>query len=356
MLFDFQTLDDLVRTQADPEPFSGAIYMTRGERVIFSQGYGYANRSERLLNRVDTRFQAASGSKIFSAVAVCQLIEAGKLTLESRVVDLLPGVFPNIDPAVNVRHLLTHTSGITSYFEEDVNPDYEALWQSTPVYRMQRNGDFLPLFQNKAMKFAPGTRFEYNDGGFILLGALIEAVSGMAFQDYVQEQVFRRAHMVDAGYFPTDQLPPRTALAYLPAADGSWRSNIFAVPARGVADGGAYTSTLDWYQFWQALRQCRLLGQEMTALLLQPQVPTGEDAPNTHYGLGVWIEMQDERLSSYFVEGYDPGVSMCSFVYPEQDLILTMLANTNKALWPLQQKLHAAILSGTISNHKGDTQ
>lgn len=343
MEINFQTLDNLVRAQQHPEPFSGAIYITTGDQVVFAQGYGYAQRAERILNRVDTRFQTASGSKIFTAVAICQLVEAGKLALESRVVDLLPGVFSQMDAAVTVYHLLTHTSGFTSYFEEDINPDYEALWQETPVYRMRRTQDFLPLFQHKPQKFPPGERFEYNDGGFILLGALVEKISGQPFQEYVQQHIFRRAHMVDAGYFSSDQLPARTALAYLPGADGAWRSNIFAVPARGGADGGANTSALDWYQFWQALAQFKLLGKEMTGMLLRPQVVTAEEAPNTHYGLGVWLEVQGETVKSYFVEGYDPGVSMRSLVFPEQELTLTMLANTNKALWPLYEKLRAEL-------------
>ncbi len=341
MPIDFQTLDNLVRAQQDPQPFSGAIYMTRGDQVLFAQGYGYANLSERILNRVDTRFQTASGSKIFTAVAICQLVEAGKLELQSRLAEILPGQFPLLDPSITLHHLLTHTSGMTSYFEEDLNPDYEALWQDLPVYRMRRTEDFIPLLQHKPMKFTPGARFEYNDGGFILLGRVVEQISGLPFQDYVQQHIFRRAHMVDAGYFPTDQLPLRVALAYLENPDGTWRSNIFSVPVRGGADGGAYTSALDWHQFWQALKFCRLLGEQMTGLLLQPQVITGEDAPNTHYGLGVWIDMEGERLKSTFVEGYDPGVAMRSMVFPEQDLILTLQANTNKALWSLFLKLQA---------------
>ena len=169
--------------------------------MLFARSYGYAVRSERIPNRLDTRFQTASGSKIFTAVAICQLIESGRLALDTHIQDCLPVAFPLFDPGITVRHLLTHNSGITSYFEEDIDPDYEALWQQVPVYRMRTPSDFLPLLENRPMKFRPGERFEYNDGGFVLLGAIVEQVSGMPFREYIQEQTFRKAHMVEFGLF-----------------------------------------------------------------------------------------------------------------------------------------------------------
>lgn len=335
MPIDFQSLDQQIRSIQDPEPFSGSVYLTQADRVLFAHSYGYALRSERIPNRLDTRFQTASGSKIFTAVAICQLIETGRLTLDTRLQDCLPVVFPLFDEEITVRQLLTHTSGITSYFEEDVNPDYEALWQQVPVYRMRTPFDFLPLLEHKPMKFRPGERFEYNDGGFVLLGAIVEQVSGLPFRDYIQKHIFRKAHMVDSGYFAADRLPPRTALAYIQDPDGFWRSNIFAVPVMGGGDGGAYVTALDWYQFWVALRTHKLLGEQMTRELLHPHVQTSDSPPNTHYGYGVWIHKQDQQPTAYFVEGFDPGVAMFSSVYPDQETILTVLGNATGAVWPV---------------------
>ncbi len=333
MSVDFQILDETIRSVSDQEPFSGSIYLTQGAKVLFAQGYAYAVRAERIRNRVDTRFQVASGSKIFTSIAICQLVEHGLLSLDTRLVELLPIDFPNFDPGISVRHLLTHSSGITSYFEEDVYPDYEALWRNVPVYNLRRPLDFLPLFQGKPMKFKPGERFEYNDGGFVLLGAIVEQVSGVSFSEYVQKNIFRRAHMVDAGYFASNQLPPRTALSYIHDSSGNWRSNIFAVPIVGGGDGGAYTSCLDWYQFWGALRTHKLLGEAMTSEFLRPQLPTGDTPPYTHYGLGVWINQVDEQLAMFFVEGGDPGVAMRSAWFPAQDILLTVLGNTEGVVW-----------------------
>lgn len=343
MPIDFQFLDQQIRSIQDPEPFSGSVYLTQVDQVLFARSYGYALRSERIPNRLDTRFQTASGSKIFTAVAICQLIESGRLSLDTLVQECLPVNFPLFDAGITVRHLLTHTSGITSYFEEDIAPDYEALWQQVPVYRMRTPSDFLPLLEQKPMKFRPGERFEYNDGGFVLLGAIVEQVSGMRFSDYIQQHIFRKAHMVDSGYFAADQLPPRTALAYIQESVGTWRSNIYAVPVIGGGDGGAYVTALDWYQFWNALISYKLLGEPMTKSLLSPQVLTGDAPPYTHYGLGVWVDQRDDQPLAFFVEGSDPGVAMRSAWYPGQELIVTVLGNTAKVTWPLLNAIQSAL-------------
>ena len=337
-------IDEIIRQHTDPEPFSGVFRLSKSDQVIFEAGYGLAIRSEGIPNRANTRFQTASGSKIFTSLAVCRLVEQGELALDARLTDFLPDEFPDFDPEITVRQLLTHASGITSYFEEDIDPDYEALWREIPMYAVRGPRDFLPLFQGKGMKFPPGERFEYNDGGYILLGLILEAVTGDSFPDIIQEAVFNPAGMVDSGYFPADQLPERTAYAYIQNPDGSWRTNIFAVPVIGAPDGGAYTTAPDMASFWTALRDGKLLSREMTEALLSPQIETGWKVPYTHYGYGVWIEQVESVCRKFFVEGYDPGVSMRSAYYPSDDLTMTLMGNTVDFLWPLYSKIEQVLL------------
>ena len=189
------------------------------------------------------------------------------------------------------------------------------------------------------MKFSPGERFDYNDGGYILLGLVIESVTGIDFQAYVQENVFDMASMEDSGYFATDQLPERTAYAYIKNADGTWRTNFFAVPIVGAPDGGAYTTAPDMARFWRALAGKRLLKAETTELMLDIQVATSSKSPYTHYGYGVWIDRSEKAVRKRFVEGSDPGVALRSAVYPDEDVILTVIGNTGRALWPLYTEL-----------------
>jgi CubicO group peptidase (beta-lactamase class C family) len=328
-------IHSLIADQTEPEPFSGAVHVTEGQEVLFAEAYGHAIRPEAIPNRVDTRFQTASGCKAFTAVAVCRLIERGLLGVETRLGDCLDADFPNFSPEITIGHLLTHTSGITSYFEEDVNPDYEAIWKDVPMYGIKRPEDFLPLFRRKRMKFPPGERFDYNDAGFILLGLAVESVAGVGFSKYVEENVFEPAGMDDSGYFATDNLPGRTAYAYIRNPDGTWRTNFFAVPIVGGPDGGAYTTAPDLARFWRALAGRSLLDRRTTDLMLSPHVETEDCPPSTHYGYGVWIEKTDAGVRKYFVEGFDPGVAMRSAFYPRRDLIFTMLGNTSRAMWPL---------------------
>ncbi len=149
--------------------------------------------------------------------------------------------------------------------------------------------------------------------------------------------------MHDSGYFATDQLPPRTAQSYIENADGTWRSNIYAVPIVGGPDGGAYTTAADMAHFWQALLAHKLLSAETTAHLLSLQAATGSPPPYDHYGRGVWIEAGAHAIRKYFVEGSDPGVAFRSAVYPAQGLTLTILANTGRTLWQLFREIEALV-------------
>jgi len=339
MKLDLQKLADCIEGQIDPEPFSGAVYLTKGESVLFEGEYGFAIRSESIPNRVNTRFQMASGCKVFTSVAVCQLVDSGILGFDTLLSECTDVAFPNYARDITMHHLLTHSSGITSYFEEDVDPDYEALWQEMPMYKVKGPRDFLPLFQSASMKFSPGERFDYNDGGYILLGLVIESVTGMSFSAYIRERVFEPAGMEDSGYFLTDQLPERTAYAYIKKANGTWRTNFFAVPIVGAPDGGAYTTAPDMVRFWRALIGKRLLNAETTESLLEAKIATSKKSPYTHYGYGIWIDRPKDVMRKFFVEGSDPGVALRSAVYVEEDIILTVIGNTGDALWPLYKEM-----------------
>jgi CubicO group peptidase (beta-lactamase class C family) len=343
MRLDTGRIETLIDGWSEPEPFSGVILLTRGEEVLFAKACGLAIRSESIANRVDTRFQMASGCKVFTSVAVCQLVERGLLRFDTLLSECIDQEFPKYAPDITVRHLLTHTSGITSYFEEDVDADYEALWQDVPMYTIRGAKDFLPLFQNKPMKFRQGERFEYNDGGFILLGLVVESVSGRDFIEYISENLFDPAGMGGSGYFRTDQLPSRTAYAYIRNPNGTWRTNFFAVPIVGAPDGGAYVTAPDMARFWQALMGQNLLSGKSTEVLLEAQVVTGLDAPYTHYGYGVWLDRPGKTTRKVFVEGSDPGVALRSAFYPGEGVVLTLIGNTGQALWPLYREVEGML-------------
>lgn len=338
-----QQLEEAITRERNREPFSGVVSLRQRGEVVFERAYGAAQRADAIPNQVDTRFQMASGCKIFTSVAICQLFERGMLAPDALLASCVNARFPRFDPHITIHQLLTHTAGIPDYFDEAAMDDYEALWQQRPMYTIRRPADFLPLFQDRPMQQPPGTAFAYNNAGFVLLGLVVEQCTAMPFTDYVRQQIFDVCGMHDSGYFPADQLPPRTALAYIENADGTWRSNIYAVPVIGGADGGAYTTAGDMARFWQALLEHRLLRSDSANQLLTSQVATQAAAAYGHYGYGVWLEMSASRVRKYFVEGSDPGVAFRSGVYPQQAITLTLLGNTGRALWPIYRDLEAIL-------------
>ncbi|BFH63094.1 serine hydrolase domain-containing protein [Paenibacillus azoreducens] len=343
-------IEDIVN---QPEqPFSGSIWIGSGGQASFEMGYGFANRNEMIRNTPLTRFGVASGSKIFTAVAICQLAEKGLLRFDTLLKDCLEGTFPDFDPAITIHHLLTHSSGIPDYFDEETMSDYGELWRLVPMYGFTSPAHFLPLFKDKRMKFAPGERFSYSNAGYIVLGLIIEKVTGISFQRYVEENIFRVSGMKDSGYFRLDQLPERTAHGYIDN-DGEWKTNIYSIPVIGGADGGAFTTGQDMNRFWGALMEYRLLSRDYTEILLSPQIKQNE---HIHYGYGVWIVVKQQRIFKYFVMGSDPGVEMHSSVYPKTRMRAHILANVEHSAGMIARRLDEVIFSSENEEHAEQSQ
>ena len=326
--------DDFTDLPIKPD-FSGSALVMRQNDILFDHQQGYANRAERIEHRMSTRFGIASGCKLFTAIAVCQLIEQDKLAFTSTLGECLTIDFPTFDPAVTVEQLLTHTSGIPDYFDESVMDDFEELWRQRPMYHIRQLRDFLPMFQHEPMRQERGV-FQYNNAGYILLGLIIEQASGLMFSDYIEQFVFKPADMNDSGYFSLDALPANTALGYIDNADGSWRTNHYSIPVKGGADGGAFVTAQDMAKLWCALLAHRLLGEEMTSRLLTPHVKVNDKG--VHYGYGLWIQLDANRhVFKYHVMGYDPGVSFHSAYYPATDIVSVVCSNESDGAFDLMK-------------------
>jgi len=332
-------LEQAIAKQHESLPFSGVILIREHGTIVFEQSYGLANRSDSLPNTIDTRFAIASGAKTFTGVAICQLVEKGLLTFDTLLKDCIDITFPEFDPAITVHHLLTHSSGIPDYFDEAVMTDFAALWNEQPMYRIRTARDFLPMFQQGSMQFAPGTRFAYNNAGYIVLGLIIEHLTGMPFTEYVETNIFAPCQMADSGYYAMDHLPPRTAYGYIDDEQGDWRTNIYSVPIIGGPDGGVFTTAPDLVKFWDALLGNQLLTKETVATMLTAHYAAEE----SFYGYGVWLEKSNDSVSRYAMIGGDPGAAFYSTVYPEQEIQTTVIGNTETAMWPMQRCILSVI-------------
>lgn len=312
--------------------FSGTVLVKKQESILVDSSYGYANRSERIKNQRNTRFGIASGCKLFTSIAIGQLVEQGVLSFDTRLRDCLDIDFPHIDKDITIHHLLTHTSGIPDYFDEEIMSDFEELWIQYPMYHIRRLQDFLPLFQNGTMKSKTGERFHYNNAGYILLGLIIEQATNLEFTQYVEKHIFEPAEMIDSGYFSFDCLPARTATGYIELEDGTWKTNIYSLPVKGGSDGGAFVTAQDMTKLWEALFNGKLLKEETLQKLLTPHAQSREDS---FYGYGIWIRTLEDKVVKYHVMGYDPGVSFHSAFYPDHATVVTVCSNKSSGAFDI---------------------
>lgn len=335
MTLDPRALEGAITRQHEREPFSGVVSVRERGEVVVERAFGLAHRAERIPNTAATRFGIASGTKTLTAIAVAQLVERGRLAFDAPLADCVDAPLPAFDPDVTLHHLLTHSGGIPDYFDEAVMDDYEALWCERPMYRFRTPGDFLPLFAHLPMKAAPGTTWAYSNAGYILLGLAVERAAGMPFTTYVERHVLRASGMTSSGFFPLDRLPGGTARGYLPTEDGGWRTNAYAVPIVGGADGGAFTTAHDLAALWDALLGRRLVGEATLARMLTAHWRTDPERDDGHYGYGLWIRQRDGRPVSFAMEGEDPGVAFSSAYFPDSGVLCSLLGNTVDASWAM---------------------
>lgn len=334
-------MEKLIRAQKELL-FSGAFYACRNNKVL-TGSHGFSNRSEQIKNKVNTRFAIASGSKIFTSVAICMLVESGKLSFDTTLKDCLDIDLKYVDDGVTIHHLLTHTSGVPDYFDEEIMDDYEELWESRPMYQMKGPRDFLSMFQNKKMQANVGSEFHYNNSGYILLGLIIEKVAKCSFVDFIEEHILRKIGMKDSGYFAMDCLPERAALGYIDEEDDNWRTNIYSLPIKGGPDGGAFVTVTDMAKFWQAVMTNQLLSGEMTRIFLKPrEAVVAED--NIYYGYSGYMEIDNHKEVVQFIQmGYDPGVNFRAVHVPKTETTIIICSNESEGAYELLKEVEKII-------------
>jgi CubicO group peptidase (beta-lactamase class C family) len=228
-------IDRYFRELEAVDAYSGVVLITQGAEAIFEGAYGYANREWKIPNALDIRYDTASITKLFTAVAVLQLIEQGKLGFTTRAVDYLGLEDTTISPDATVYHLLTHTSGIGDDADEEAGEDCADLWVDRPNYRVRETADFLPQFMHKPANFAPGDDCRYCNCSFVLLGLMLEKATDVAYRDYVRRHVFRPAGMAQSEFLAMDMANANAATGYEPERDASgtisgWRKHIYSYP------------------------------------------------------------------------------------------------------------------------------
>ena len=313
--------------------FSGVVRVDVGGTVELERAYGFADRSHAIANTVDTQLATASGTKPFTALAVVSLIADGMLALSTTARSVLGNDLPLIDDAVTVEQLLGHRSGIGDYLDEDEHTDITEYVMPVPVHELATTEQFLAVLDGYPTKFAPGERFSYCNGGYVVLALIAERASGVEFHDLVHDRVCAPAGMHDTAFLRSDELPGRAALGYLEAGD-SLRTNVFHLPVRGTGDGGIYTTVADIDSFWRALFDGRIVPERWVKEMVRGH--SHDPAESRRYGLGFWLH---ETRDVVMPEGYDAGVSFRSVHDPAAGVTHTVISNTSEGAWPITRKL-----------------
>lgn len=313
------------------DAFSGTVLLARSDRILFERACGEASKSYHAANTMDTKFNLGSMNKMFTATAVMQLVERGKLGLDdpiSRYVDesWLPR---DITDRVTVHHLLTHTSGLGSYFNDTYFKSSRDLFRQVD--------DYKPLVQGDTLAFAPGSRFQYSNTGMLLLGVVIEKASGMNYFDYVRHNITEPAGMLHTDCYELDRPQDNLAEGYLPAPGGGWKNNLFLHVLKGGPAGGGYSTARDLHRFARALQTGGLLSPASLEKMWQSH-------SDASYGYGFQIDDSPAGKITGHGGGF-PGLNSHLDIFTEKGYVLVVMSNYDSGAEPLRNYIRNLIIT-----------
>ncbi|MBO9517556.1 MAG: serine hydrolase [Porphyrobacter sp.] len=305
--------------------FTGAVRVAHNGDTVFDYASGQADREHGVANTLDTLFRIGSMNKMITAVSILQLVEAGKINLDAPIATYLPD-YSNKDLAsrVTVRHLLTHTGGTGDFFGPEFNQHRLELCE---------HSDYLKLFGARDVLFTPGERFAYSNYGFLLLGGIIEAVTGQSYYDYVQEHVYAPAGMRSTASLPEAVEVPGRSVGYtaqIPGSNGVLQPNTDTLPCRGTSAGGGYSTVGDLIRFSEALRTGKLISPQLFEEATKAQMAMG---PGAGYGFG-FAANDVNGTPAFGHSGGAPGMSADLTVFPELGYEVAVAANMDSQLVP----------------------
>jgi CubicO group peptidase (beta-lactamase class C family) len=307
---DLARMQQIIQSQVEAKKFMGTVLVERDGKLLLDQGYGYANLEWNIPNSPTAKFRLGSVTKQFTAASILLLEERGKLNINDPVKKYMPNA-PAAWDKVTIYNLLTHTSGIPSFTSF---PDYTSTEAkaSTPE-------ELIARFRDKPLNFQPGEKWEYSNSGYVLLGYLLEKISGQKYADFVQRNIFTPVGMKDSGYDSNSAIIPHRASGYSPSSDGVVNSGYIDMSIPFSA-GALYSTTEDLMGWEEAL----FGGKVLSAGELQKMITPFKN--DYAFGLGV-REEHGHKLIDHGggIEGFNTYLSY----YPDEKLAVIVLANLN---------------------------
>lgn len=274
------SIEAYARQLSDADHFSGVVLAAHDGKVVVSRAYGLASVASHTPNTTETRFNIGSLGKLLTTVAILQLAQAGKLSLDDTVHQRLPELALAGADAITIRQLLDHRSGLGDFF----GPKFEAA----PPSRLRELGDFIPLFVDQPLAFAPGSSERYSNAGFLVLGLIVERVSGRKYRDYVVEHICAPAKMTSTGFWAVDERVPDRATGYTrhgkDGTTGERVPNTGLLSGRPESAGGAFATAADLLRFWDAVVGDKLLSPPWTSWMLTRRFEPDRRPPGIGFG------------------------------------------------------------------------
>lgn len=308
----FDRMDQVIHSYVDKQEFMGTVAVTRGTNILLSKGYGKANLEWDIPNEPTTKFRLGSVTKQFTAACILLLEERGKL----RTGDLIKTYMPDAPAAwdkVTIFHLLTHTSGIPSFTSFPDYPKLEPFKTTT--------AELVARFRDKPLEFEPGSKWSYNNSGYVLLGYLIEKTSGMSYAQFVQDNIFTPLEMKDSGYDSNSAVIPHRASGYVHTEKGFENAGFIHMSIPHAA-GALYSTTLDLLKWAKGVATGKLLSEASVEKMTTPY--------KNNYAMGLMISNQNGRRMIGHgggIEGFNTQISY----YPESQVAVVVLGNVNGA-------------------------
>ena len=326
-------LQQYVAALARVDAFSGSVLLARDGKVLYSAAFGSANKDFGVPNTIDTKFNLGSMNKMFTSVVIAQLVEQGKLSYDDPLSKFLPN-YPNATAArkVTIKHLLTHTSGLGSYFNDEFFRSSRERFRSVD--------DMMQLAKGESLAFEPGTRWSYSNTGMLVLGKVIEVVTKQDYFDYVREHISKPAGMTRTDAYELDAVNENLAVGYEKeyADDGTkrYRNNIFMHVMRGGPAGGGYSTAPDLLRFAEALRSGKLVRPATFELMTTPK----PDVSSPRYGFGFQLDPQTGIAGH---SGGFPGISSNLDIFKGTGYVAVVMSNYGDAGQPVVDKIRSLV-------------
>ncbi len=322
-----EEIKELMQRLCKGDVFSGTLLIAKGDKVLMTHACGEASKSFHVPNNIDTKFNLGSMNKMFTATSIVQLVEKGKLSYDdpiSKYVDetWLP---QDMTSKITIQHLLTHTSGLGSYFNETYQKGSRELFRNVT--------DFKPLVNGEKLAFEPGKRYRYSNTGMLLLGVVIESVTGASYFDYIRKNIYEPAGMNNSDSYEMDYPVENLAIGYSPdwKSPYGWQNNLFKHVIKGGPAGGGFSTVGDLHRFALALLAGKLVSKESLQAMWK-------DYSGEGYGYGFGIQEGANGKVVGHSGGFD-GINSRLDIYLDRRYIVAVLSNYDQGASPVASKI-----------------